>query len=44
MQNSIKQNAYFLATDCCESQVVFPETIPASPFHRQTESPAFYVR
>ena len=31
-------------TDCCGSQVGFKETIPASPFHRQTVGPAFYVR
>ena len=30
--------------DCCGSQVGFKETIPATPFHRQTVGPAFYVR
>ena len=33
-----------LIADCCGSRIPFDETIPASPFQRQTVGPGFYVR
>ena len=39
-----RKHILFNFVDCCGSQVGFKETIPASPFHRQTVGPAFYVR
>ena len=43
MQNEV-QTILLFSTDCCGSQIGFKETIPSSPFHRQTVGPAFYVR
>ena len=34
----------FFSPECCGSRVIFKETIPASPFHRQAVGPGFYVR
>ena len=34
----------FAADNCCGSRVRYRETIPASPFHRQTVGPGFYIR